>query len=179
MAFRGGHQGPWVRHIPALLLLGYGAHTRGSTTKSKDQRKSSQGSKETWGKAIGRRLQGAQRAEANKAEQIQEGQSISTSTQPTEEGNTTLGCTVSILQNLPGLTKASSPGPPAPLHLAHPQLPPGCRALGTTGKDAPPSLPEERDKGTGHAQGIFPSSQGRQPLLAPVVIKGLSIHVIH
>lgn len=36
------------------------------------------------------------------------------------------------------------------------------------------SLSEERDK-----ENAFPSSPGGQPLLAPTVIKGLSIHVIH
>lgn len=80
MASRGDHQGPWVRCVPALLLLGHGTHTRGYTTKSKDLGKSSQDSKETRGKVTVSRLEGAQKG---KGQQGRAGRkSISTSYPP-------------------------------------------------------------------------------------------------
>lgn len=49
MACKGDHQGPRVRHIPTLLLLGHRECTRGTTTKSKGLGKRSQSSKEPQG----------------------------------------------------------------------------------------------------------------------------------
>lgn len=81
-ASRGDHRGSWVRHIPALLLLGCGAHTSRSNTKSKDLEKSSQSSKETWGKAAVSGLEGAQKGRGQRGRAGSGKKSISTSSPP-------------------------------------------------------------------------------------------------
>lgn len=155
MASRGDHQGPWVRHVSALLLLGRGTRTSGSITKNKDLGKKA--ARKHGAKPLGEGWKEPKRAEADRAGHVQgekQLHQLPTSTQltacgePTEEGNAMVGCAVSILQNLPA--KASVPGRVPPLSQ-------GCSAQGTAEKDSPPSQRRE-PKAPSHAQDTFPSS---------------------
>lgn len=181
MASRGDHRGPRMRRIPALFLLGHEAHTRGVTTKSKDLGKCGQGSKRTRDKAIEGGLEGAQKGRGQQSGASPRRQGSPTSTQPTangqqtEEGNTTLRHTISILQTHQIQQKSLPQGHLPLLCLARPQLSPGFPAQVTTEKDGISSRGEEQRKRP--CPGHLPLARGRQPLLAAVLIKGLSVQV--
>jgi len=171
MASSGDHQGPWVRHIPALPLPGHGAHTSASTTKSRDLGKSSQGIKETQRKAIGRGLERAQKGRGQHSRAGSGRKSVSSSSPPApslqhmdSRGRQHVRTCHQHPPNgiLPTLHLLSSSAKPSSFSnslsptancpfsawqspIPPPQLSPGCLAQGTPEKHGPPS----QRRGTG------------------------------
>lgn len=171
MDCRGDHQSPWV----TMLLLGHGAHTTGSTTKSKDVGKGREEHKASCHEQAGRspkeqRLLRYSRFREEKASSSATHRHPAYSTWTVKRGRQ---------RNV--RTHHQHP-PETPPHgclpfrgLADPQL--SLTAQGTTGKDGP--CLQERDKRTGHAQAAFPSARAGSPSSHQQSHKGLSTHVIH
>lgn len=145
MASRGDHQGPRVRCVPALLLLGHGAHTRGYTTKSKDLGKAARAARKHRAKSQWAGWKEPKRAKANKA-----GQGENTSPPATHQHP---AYSARIVNRGRQHVRTRHQHPPKPARFSKniflvatcpfcswqgPQLSPGCLAQGTTEKDGSP-----------------------------------------
>lgn len=169
MASRGDHQGPWVRHVSALLLLGHGTCTSGSITKNKDLGKKA--ARKHGAKPLGKGWKEPKRAEADRAGHVQGGKAAP----PAPHQHPTDGLwRVNRGRQRNGRMCCQHPPKPAGKSLCARQGPPTLTRLLSPrdGQKGWSSRSEERAKGT-------QPCPGHLPLHAPGVLKGLSSHVIH